>query len=63
MNNLEQYFQNFHEGIIGNNQTFTTPYGEKRICYADWTASDRLYQPIEDKIIYQFGPFVANQKY
>ena len=28
--------------------------------YCDWTASGRLYRPIEEKICNQFGPFVAN---
>ena len=28
--------------------------------YTDWTASGRLYQPIEEKMLHKFGPFVAN---
>ena len=28
--------------------------------YADWTASGRLYRPIEEKILNEIGPFVAN---
>jgi selenocysteine lyase/cysteine desulfurase len=28
--------------------------------YADWIASGRLYRPIEERIINQIGPFVAN---
>ncbi len=32
----------------------------KEIIYTDWTASGRLYRPIEEKIINLFGPFVAN---
>ena len=58
--NLEQYFSEFRNNIIGINQTFTSPYGEKDLIYADWTASGRLYRPIEDKILQEFGPFVAN---
>ena len=57
---LEQYFQKFRENIIGINETFESPYGIKNIIYTDWTASGRLYQPIEDKLINEFGPFVAN---
>ena len=57
---LEQYFKKYRDNIIGINQTFTSPYGEKNIIYTDWTASGRLYRPIEDKIMNQFGPFVAN---
>jgi len=37
-----------------------SPYGKKQIIYTDWTASGRLYRPIEDKLLNEFGPFVAN---
>lgn len=57
---LESYFQKFRNGIIGDQTTYQTPYGQKRIIYADWIASGRLYSPIEDKITNVFGPFVAN---
>lgn len=57
---LENYFKPFRDNIIGNQQHFHFPYGEKRIIYADWTASGRLYKPIEEKLIQEFGPFVAN---
>ncbi|MFH1321356.1 MAG: aminotransferase class V-fold PLP-dependent enzyme [Bacteroidota bacterium] len=57
---LEDYFEFFRNNIIGYNQTFETPYGTKRIVYADWTASGRLYAPIENKLINDFGPFVGN---
>ena len=58
--NLEHYFSQFRENIIGIDQTFLSPYGEKKIIYTDWTASGRLYRPIEEKICNEFGPFVAN---
>lgn len=57
---LEDYFKKFRENVIGYNQTFETPFGRKRIVYADWTASGRLYRPIEDKLMNEFGPFVGN---
>ncbi len=57
---LENYFDQFRKHIIGIDQTFESPYGEKKIIYTDWTASGRLYRPIEEKLINQFGPFVAN---
>lgn len=60
MQNLEKYFEKFRKNIIGNKQGFISPYGKKEIIYADWTASGRLYRPIEDQIINQFGPYVAN---
>ena len=60
MNTLEKYFQPFRENTIGYNQTFVSPYGKKRIVYADWIASGRLYTPIEKAILEKFGPFVGN---
>lgn len=57
---LEQYFQQFRNNIIGIEQSFDSPFGKKKIIYTDWTASGRLYRPIEEKIINEFGPFVAN---
>lgn len=58
--NLEKFFGNFRKEIVGVEQTFTTPFGEKKILYADWTASGRLYNEIENKIHNQFGPFLGN---
>jgi len=57
---LEQFFSQFRKHIIGINQTFKSPYGLQKVIYADWTASGRLYRPIEEKISNELGPFVAN---
>ena len=57
---LEEYFSQFRKHIIGINQEFETPYGVQKILYSDWTASGRLYRPIEEKLQNEFGPFVAN---
>lgn len=57
---LEQYFGKFRQNIIGIGQQFESPYGIKEMVYTDWTASGRLYRPIEEKMIEEFGPFVAN---
>ena len=60
MSQLEKYFEPFRENTIGYNNTFSSPYGEKKIIYADWIASGRLYAPIEKKISEVFGPLVGN---
>lgn len=57
---LEQYFNQFRKNIIGIDQEFVSPYGKQKIIYTDWTASGRLYRPIEEKMMNDFGPFVAN---
>ena len=60
MKSLENYFDQFRKHIVGVDQTFESPYGEQHLIYTDWTASGRLYRPIEEKLINDFGPFVAN---
>jgi selenocysteine lyase/cysteine desulfurase len=60
MEDLERHFAPFRANTIGNDLTFVTPYGEQRLVYADWTASGRLYRPIEETLADRFGPFVGN---
>lgn len=57
---LEHYFQQFRKHIVGIDQEFESPFGRQKMVYTDWTASGRLYRPIEEKILNEFGPFVAN---
>jgi selenocysteine lyase/cysteine desulfurase len=60
MTSLEKYFSPFKKNIIGNEQSFKTPYGTVKMIYADWIASGRLYKPIEDRISNDIGPLVGN---
>ena len=53
-------FSPYRSQVIGIDQAFSTPYGEKRVIYADWTASGRLYRPIEEFVANRLGPFVGN---
>ncbi len=57
---MEKYFEPFRKNIVGIDQDFDSPFGRKKIIYTDWTASGRLYAPIEEKMLKDFGPFVAN---
>lgn len=57
---LEKYFEKFRKNIIGQDQEFISPFGKRRILYTDWTASGRLYRPIEERIMNDLGPYVAN---
>jgi selenocysteine lyase/cysteine desulfurase len=57
---LQTYFDTFRKHIVGINTTINTPYGTKPLLYADWIASGRLYEPIEQKMLKEFGPYVAN---
>ncbi|UOF89468.1 aminotransferase class V-fold PLP-dependent enzyme [Fodinisporobacter ferrooxydans] len=60
MGRLERYFKPFRNQTIGYHHTFVSPNGKKRMIYADWTASGRLYLPIEERISQVFGPLVGN---
>ena len=57
---LESHFREIREGVIGNNGFFMSPYGAKKILYADWMATGRLYRPIEEKLMDELGPYLAN---
>lgn len=57
---MENYFKKFRDQVIGCNHEITTPYGTKKLIYADWTASGRLYGPIEEFLQREIYPYVAN---
>ncbi len=57
---LEQYFSQFRKQIVGSDQTIDTPFGKKKIVYADWIASGRLYTPIEEKMLHEIAPYIGN---
>lgn len=53
-------FDEIRKSIVGCSQSFDTPFGSFDMIYADWVASGRLYEPIEEAITNKFGPWVAN---
>ena len=57
---MENYFTRFRNQIIGYDLTHSIAGNDKQIIYADWTASGRLYRPIENYISNHLGPYVAN---
>jgi selenocysteine lyase/cysteine desulfurase len=57
---LEQHFAPFRANIIGIEQDFESPYGRKRILYADWTASGRMFGPIEKMMSEEIAPYIGN---
>jgi len=60
MNTLEAYFSPFRANVIGQQVCFDTPFGRKRMLYADWTASGRAYRPIEMELLERVLPFFGN---
>ncbi len=57
---LATHFQRFRRDIVGVDQIFEGPHGPRPILYADWTASGRLFAPIERRMAEAIGPFVGN---
>ena len=60
MSHLETWFSGFRKNITGIDSMISTPYGVKKLVYADWIASGRLYGPIERRISEDIGPLVGN---
>ena len=60
MEDLARSFEPFRANTVGHDQTFRSPYGDQRIVYADWTASGRMFGPIEKMMSEEIAPFVGN---
>ena len=60
MSTLESVFSPFRRDITGIDQRITTPFGAQPLVYADWTASGRLFGPIERRLLERVGPLVGN---
>ncbi len=58
--NLENYFKTYKQNIVGNDFYLNTPAGRKKMIYADWVASGRLYRPIEKIMLEKFAPMIGN---
>lgn len=56
----DSHFDFFRKNILGIDQSFPTPFGNKVMIYADWIASGRLYKPIEEKMMTDIFPFCGN---
>lgn len=48
------------QGVIGRDLHIPTPYGTLPVVYADWTASGRAYGPMEESLLRDFAPYIAN---
>ncbi len=60
MSELERYFNRYRSNIVGIDAEIKTPYGTKKLIYADWIASGRLYSPIEKRMLEEIGPMIGN---
>lgn len=60
MQDLEKHFDQFRKEIVGLDAYIDTPYGRKKLVYADWIASGRLYRSIERRLSDDIGQMVGN---
>lgn len=56
----QKHFKRFRPHIIGQSLSHDISGQQRDVLYADWTASGRLYRPIERFITDYLGPYVAN---
>src|SRR3954471_21900155 len=56
----EALLRMIRESVIGEDHVMETPYGRRRVTYADYTASGRALTFIEDFIRHQVLPSYAN---
>ncbi|RMH47218.1 MAG: aminotransferase class V-fold PLP-dependent enzyme [Gammaproteobacteria bacterium] len=59
-NTLDDWYLPFRQNTIGHDLLVETYNGRTPLVYADWTASGRLYQPIETYLSEELGPWVGN---
>ncbi|MCX7836047.1 MAG: aminotransferase class V-fold PLP-dependent enzyme [bacterium] len=52
--------QTYRQRVIGWDAVIHTPFGEKPLIYADFTASGRFFRDIEDELNERILPFIAN---
>jgi selenocysteine lyase/cysteine desulfurase len=60
MTDSDQLIETIRESIIGQDRALEGPYGQRRVTYADYTASGRALGFIEDYIRRQVLPLYAN---
>ena len=58
--NVQHLIENIRDGIIGDDRALNGPYGFRRMTYADYTASGRSLDFIENFIVEEVLPLYAN---
>ena len=58
--NVQHLIEKIRDGIIGDDRALDGPYGPRRMTYADYTASGRSVEFIEDFILEEVLPLYAN---
>ena len=60
MSSTERLIETVRESIIGASEVLNGPYGQRRVTYADYTASGRCLSFIEQYLIDEVMPTYAN---
>jgi selenocysteine lyase/cysteine desulfurase len=55
-----QIIRGLRESIIGAYEKFVSPYGDRPIIYADWTASGKCVRKVEDYVTENVIPLYGN---
>lgn len=56
----EYYFEQYRKNVIGFNSCAKSHQFCDSLIYADWCGSGKLYKPIEEDILFKYGPLYSN---
>jgi selenocysteine lyase/cysteine desulfurase/tRNA(Ile)-lysidine synthase TilS/MesJ len=56
----KQLVRRIHDSVIGHGHSFDGPFGDRKVLYADWTASGRALSFVEEYIQTQVLPMYGN---
>jgi hypothetical protein len=57
----DRLLSKLRNNILGSSSKFVSPFGQKQIIYADWTASGRALSSIENFVLEEILPHYGTQ--
>ena len=58
--NSEDPVDLIRQGVVGQRHSIRTPFGQRQLVYADYTASGRFLAPVEEFFTNKIAPLYAN---